>query len=91
MSFKLSERITLNEGDRVRCSEGPYYVCKSGRTVAMGSKGKGIFVSVLDEKTLNIRFGSDSNAKQVYIGPEYTSDNGTIMRPHKITKLRIKK
>lgn len=90
MPFRLSPKVTLNEGDKVRVSSGPYYVTKDGKHIGMGEHGLGIFVREVDEKgtALYIKFGTGV-ARFVYIGPEYTSDvTGTIMRPHKIVKVR---
>jgi hypothetical protein len=90
MPFRLSKKVTLNEGDKVRVSGGPYYVTKDGKKIGMGEHGTGTFVGVVDEKgaAIYVRFGTGI-AKFVYIGPEYVSDTtGTIMRPHKIVKIR---
>ena len=90
MPFRLSKKVTLNEGDKVRVSGGPYYLAQSGKKIGMGEHGLGTFVSVVDEKgtAIYVKFGSGA-ARFVYIGPEYISDvTGTIMKPHKIVKVR---
>jgi hypothetical protein len=89
MSFRLSEKVTLNEGDKVRISSGPYYISSSGAKINMGEKGVGTFVSATEDKTaVYVKFKNET-PKYVYIGPEkLASDTGTIMRPHKITKVR---
>ena len=92
MPFRLSPKVTLNEGDKVRVSGGPYYVTKDGKKISMGDHGLGTFVGVADEKgtAIYVKFGTGySAARFIYIGPEYVSDvTGTIMKPHKIVKLR---
>lgn len=92
MSYKLSQKVTLNEGDRIRVSNGPYYLCKSGKKINMGHKGVGTFVGVDSSgDSLLVKFRNES-AQSVYIGKEYVSElTGTIYQPHKIVKLRKKK
>jgi hypothetical protein len=89
MSFRLSEKVTLNEGDKVRISSGPYYISSSGAKITMGEKGVGTFVSVTEDRTaIYVKFKNET-PKYVYIGPEKVASNtGTIMRPHKVTKVR---
>lgn len=91
MSFRLSKKVTLEPGDKIRVSAGPYYLAKSGNKIGMGEKGRGIFVSAEEDGTaIYVKFGGGlSSARYVYIGPEHISEaTGTVMRPHKITKLR---
>jgi hypothetical protein len=89
-SIKISSKVTLQPGDKIRVSQGPYYVCKDGRKINMGYYGKGIYLRSYDAENIFIKFAQRSEL--VYIGPEYVSDvTGTIMRPHKITKIREKK
>lgn len=93
MSFRLSPKVTLEKGDKIRVSGGPYYPSKSGSKISMGEKGVGEFVGA-DEKgqAIYVKFGNNSVPRFVYIGPEGISEaTGTILRPHKITKLREKK
>lgn len=90
MPFRLSKKVTLNEGDKIRVTAGPYYVTKDGKKIGMGEHGVGTFVREVDEKgaAIYVKFGTGT-ARFVYIGPKYVSDvTGTIMRPHKIVKLR---
>jgi len=93
MSFRLSPKVTLEIGDKIRVSSGPYYPSKSGTKINMGEKGVGIFAGVDDqEKGIYVQFRKGESARYVYIGPEYVSDRtGTVLRPHKITKMREKK
>lgn len=91
MPFRLSKKVTLNEGDKVRVSSGPYYLTQSGKKIGMGEKGVGKFMGVVDEKgdAIYVQFGNGGATRYVYIGPEYISEvTGTTMRPHKIVKLR---
>jgi hypothetical protein len=89
MSFRLSEKVTLNEGDKVRISSGPYYVSSSGAKISMGEKGVGTFVIATEDGTaIYVKFKNET-PKYVYIGPEKVASNtGTIMRPHKVIKAR---
>lgn len=92
MSFRLSKKVTLEPGDKIRVSAGPYYLAQSGNKIGMGEKGVGTFVSAeANGSAIYVRFGNGlySATRFVYIGPEHISEaTGTVMRPHKITKLR---
>ena len=91
MSFRLSQKVTLEVGDKVRISGGPYYLAKSGNKISMGEKGVGTFWSAqADGHAIYVKFGGVlGSIRFVYIGPEHMSQStGTVMRPHKITKLR---
>lgn len=92
MSFRLSKKVTLEPGDKIKVSGGPYYLAKSGNKIGMGEKGVGTFVSAEENgEAIYVKFGRGiySTVRFVYIGPEHVSEaTGTIMRPHKITKLR---
>jgi len=93
MPFKLSPKVTLNEGDQIRVSGGPYYLTKDGRKISMGEHGVGTFVGA-DPKgdAIYVQFTKYSTTRYVYIGPEGVSETtGTILRPHKIVKVRKKK
>lgn len=88
--FKLSHKVTLTEGDKVKVSAGPYFPSKLGTKIRMGYKGEGTFVSA-SEDGMFLRIKLGSTIENVYIGPEYVSESTrNIMRPHKITKLRKK-
>ena len=50
MSFKLSEKVTLEVGDKIRVSSGPYYPSQDGTKLKMGEKGIGTFTGVDDQK-----------------------------------------
>lgn len=93
MSFRLSHKVFLEKGDKIRVSGGPYYPAKSGQKISMGEKGIGEFMSVNENETaIYVKFGENSSPKFVYIGPEGISETtGTYLRPHKITKIRKKK
>ena len=91
LSFRLSQKVILEVGDKVRISGGPYYLAKSGNRIGMGEKGIGTFLSAqADGHAIYVKFGGAMGSiRFVYIGPEHISEStGTVMRPHKITKLR---
>jgi len=92
MSFRLSERMVLEKGDKVRVSGGPYYQSMAGNKISLGEKGLGTFVSAQEDGTaIHVIFNGENASKYVYIGPEKTSDStGTIFKPHKIVKIRKK-
>jgi len=88
MSYKYSKKITLFEGDKIKVSQGPYYISSSGKKISMAEKGVAYFVCA-DEKSNGIFAKFGSSQRFLYLGEEYkSSDTGTIMRPYKITKLR---
>ena len=91
MNFRLSQKVVLTYGDKIRVSSGPYYLSQSGNKIAMGERGTGIFIGVTnDQKIIYVKFGV-GNIRLVYIGDTFISENGTIMRPHKIRKVRKKR
>lgn len=88
MPLRLSERVTITEGDKIKVSCGPYFMTKSGKKISMGEKGVGIFISIIDDNAIYVKFGNDV-PRYVYIGKEYVSSTtGTVMKPHKIVKIR---
>jgi len=95
MGFRLSEKVTLEIGDKIRVSGGPYYPSKDypGTKIGMGERGVGVFTGVDPQgKGIYVQFERGGVSRYVYIGPEYISEmTGTVLRPHKITKLRKKK
>jgi hypothetical protein len=89
MSFRLSKKVTLEAGDQVRVSGGPFYITEAGKKISMGEKGIGRFEKSADNgEALWIRFPS-CGARFVYIGPEKVSKaTGIIYKAHSIVKLR---
>lgn len=93
MTFRLSKKVVLEEGDKVRVSGGPYYLSQSGRKIGMGESGTGIFASAEENgEAIYVRFDrKSSTARFVYIGPErFSESTGVTLRPHRIVKLRKK-
>ena len=90
MTFRLSKKVELKEGDKIRVSGGPYYQSASGGKISLGQKGIGKFISASEDgSALYVVFQGDPSVRYVYIGPEKISPlTGTIMRPHKISKIR---
>jgi len=91
MNFQLSKKVTLEVGDKVRVTAGPYYLSKDGTKINMGEKGIGTFTGVDPQgKGIYIQFDRVRASRFVYIGVEEPSKNGTILRSHKVTKIRKK-
>lgn len=89
--FRYSQKVLFREGDKMRISEGPYYVCSSGNKVTMGVKGLHTFSHIDDQGNLWARNGRGVLVL-VYMGEEKVSENtGTHFRPHKLRKVRKKK
>lgn len=89
MSFRLSQKVVLEKGDRIRVSGGPYYITETGEKIHMGERGLGYFVSATaNGEALWVRFHGYGE-RFVYIGPDKVSGNtGLIYEAHKIVKLR---
>ena len=88
-AIKISQKVTLQPGDKIRVTQGPYFVCNSGKVVNLGHRGKGIYLRA-EKNNIWVKFSDRSDL--IYIGPEYVSEaTGSIMRPHKISKIREKK
>lgn len=90
MTFKLSEKVTLCEGDKVKVSGGPYYRSDSGNKISMGQKGIGIF-KYADEKGegIFVQFDLLSSPRYVYMGEDKVSEKtGIVFKAHKISKIR---
>jgi len=92
MSFRLSKKVSLEKGDRIRVSGGPYFLTQAGTKINMGERGVGTFVgSEENGEAIYVKFDRTSAPRFVYIGPERLSEStGTTLRPHKIVKLRKK-
>jgi hypothetical protein len=92
MSFKLSPKVTLEKGDQVRVSGGPYYVTQDGDKLNMGEKGVGKFMEAsANGEAIWVLFPQYGAPRFVYIGPEKVSDlTGMIYKAHKVRKLRKK-
>ncbi|MEI8270637.1 MAG: hypothetical protein WCG45_04660 [bacterium] len=81
--------MNFEVGDNVKITGGPYYMAKSGNKIPMGEKGVGTFVRAEEDGTaLYVKISG--MVRYVYIGPEHTSDTGTIMSPHKVVKVKVK-
>jgi hypothetical protein len=91
--FRLSDKVTLEIGDKVRVSSGPYYLSRDGSKIKLGERGVGIFTGADPQGNgIYVKFERDISSRFVYIGPERISEKtATILRPHKITKIRKKK
>jgi len=92
MSFRLSKKVSLEEGDKIRVSGGPYFLAQSGKKISMGEHGVGTFAGAEENgEAIYVKFDRMSAPRFVYIGPERLSEStGTTLRPHKIVKLRKK-
>jgi hypothetical protein len=90
MGFRLSKKVLLEEGDRIRVSGGPYFLTQAGKKISMGERGTGVFVSAEENgEAIYVKFDKTSAARFVYIGSERISEStGTTLKAHKIVKLR---
>jgi len=76
---------TLKPGDLIKVSGGPIWITADGQEIKMGEEGKFRVVQV-EEKVIRAIELTDRLATVIYIGPEYQSKSGTLMRPHKVTR-----
>ena len=90
----------LEMGDEVFVSDGPYSLDENGEKVSVGENGVGIFTGIDESKNaIFVKFTKQGCPRYVYIGPEYihlnqddiTKKIQTIVRPHKIKKIQVKK
>lgn len=90
--FRYSERVIFRKGDKMRVSSGPYYPSKDGKKVSMGECGVYIFSHVDEQGHVWATSIKRKTLCLIYVGEEYVSDRtGTVMRPHKLRKIRKKK
>lgn len=81
--------LSLEVGDKIKITGGPYYLAKSGNKIPMGEKGVGTFVRVEEDgSAMHVKIAG--MVRYVYIGPEHVSETGTIMSPHKVVKVKAK-
>ena len=96
--FRLSPRVILHAGDRIRVSAGPYYVSRdaAGNVVKtkMAEKGVMVFSSYCELGTSQwIEARGKAGFAALHIGPEENSSEipGLVRRPYRVTKLRPSK
>ena len=93
--YRLSPRVLLQAGDKIRVSAGPYYegrdaagnVCKT----KMAEKGVMIFRRYCELGTSRwVEAHGRAGFAALHIGPEETSGliPGLVRRPYRITKVR---
>lgn len=88
-TYKVSERVTLKDGDDVRVSGGPYFPSKNGTNIRMGEHGRGTFVSATTDGIF-VKFPKFNSPKFVYMGDDKTSqETGVVFKAHKVTKVRF--
>lgn len=82
---KECDTTQLKPGDLIKVSGGPVWITEKGEEIKMGEEGKYRVVQV-DEKVIRAIELTDRLETVIYIGPEYQSKSGTLMRPHKVTR-----
>ena len=93
--FRLSPRVILHAGDRIRVSAGPYYVSRdaAGNVVKtkMAEKGVMVFSSYCELGASRwIEAHGKAGFAALHIGPEENSSEipGLVRRPYKVRKVR---
>lgn len=93
-TLRLSPRVLLTRGDRIKLSLGPYYQCKSGRKVPVGPRGSVLFLgSVSDPAGSEVIYvQKEGHAETVTLkyGDGVGTASGVVHRPYKITKERLR-
>jgi hypothetical protein len=84
------KELGIEIGDTVKVTGGPYYLAKFGNKIPMGEKGVGQLIKT-EEDGSAIYVKISGMVRYVYMGSEHTSDTGTIMVAHKVTKFKEKK
>ncbi len=92
---RLSERVTLEAGDRIRVRGGPYWqqTCADGTVVKtrMAERGVMVFDSYCEygDSRWIVARGSSGYAS-LHIGEEHPSEDipGYVRRPYRVTKVR---
>jgi len=92
---RLSERVTLKSGDRIRVRGGPYWqqMCADGTVVKtrMAERGVMVFDSYCEYQDSRwIVARGPSGYASLHIGEEHPSEEipGYVRRPYRVTKLR---
>lgn len=90
--YRYSERVVFRKGDKMRVSSGPYFPAKNGTKICMGEKGVYIFSHIDDQGNVWATSVKRRVMCLIYVGEEKISEStGTVMRPHKLRKVRKKK
>lgn len=82
---------TLQKGDRIKVSSGPYFMSVSGESIPMGYRGKFV-VQSLDENGI-IATGIDrhSGYAHIYMGRDFQNkETGVWKIKHRLVKLKSK-
>ncbi len=95
--YRLSPRVFLRAGDKIRVSGGPYYEAHdaAGNVVKtkMAERGVMIFLGYCESGTSRwIEAHGTAGFAALHIGPEEISSEipGLVRRPYRITKVRAK-
>ncbi len=95
--YRLSPRVLLQAGDKIRVSAGPYYESRdlAGNAVRMKMAERGVmtFLGYGESGTSRwIEARGKAGFAALHIGPEEISGEipGLIRRPYKIRKVRVK-
>lgn len=96
--YRVSERVVIHTGDRIRVSAGPYYETSddSGNLVKTKLAERGVLVFLgyceLGPSKWLVAYGKGGYAA-LHVGEELPSATipGLIRRPYKVRKLRVPK
>jgi len=95
--YRLSPRVLLQAGDKIKVSGGPYYKSRKktgkGTRMKVAEKGVMVFLGYCESGTIRwIEAHGKAGLEALHIGPEEVSSEipGLVRRPYKITKVRVK-
>lgn len=93
IEYRLSPRVLLVPGDRIRVSGGPYYLLASGQRVSMAARGTFLLVSIEQSARGRVTLhaeGPGGHAVLHIAGRRRSRIPGLVARPYKIRRVRQK-
>jgi hypothetical protein len=89
VSVKNFDWRSLEHGDKIKITNGPYFLTKEGELIPMGYKGKFTVEKIDETGILAWSMGKHSGIAYIYMGPEtLNKETGITKVSHKILKLK---
>lgn len=93
--LRLSEKVTLHRGDRIRVSRGPYWKAADGRKISMAERGVMTFLEYVEDDAGNQLIRGIQNGVACIVilkrGRRRSAVEGLKYRPYRVVKCRVKK
>lgn len=88
---RLSPRVILRRGDRLRISGGPIYTTADGVNLRIGERGRYRFIRAETADYILCRPERETAAVLVYVGQVRPGTvDGVTLKPHRVRKVRAK-